>query len=86
MHEIADRLVDVYNQDRVNWLALHLNNSLLCDEAKAVRRSKIGGNTPDMFAAIGLGQYLAIDRIGRGVIAAVEFEQYTRNATLKGGN
>ncbi len=69
-HEISDSLVDVYNADRSKWLAMHLNNAALVDEAV----SELGGSDADTFHRIGLGQFLAISRIADAVISACEAE------------
>jgi hypothetical protein len=71
LHEVADGLVDVYNSDRARWLALHLNNALLCDEAAEESGTPID---VDMFSRIGAGQHLAIERIGYALITAVDAE------------
>lgn len=77
VHEIADGMVDVYNCDRSAWLAMNLNNAALCDEAC----SELGCD-PDagMFTRIGLGQYLALTRIGEAIISACESEADERDA------
>lgn len=75
LHEVADGAVDVYNADRSKWLADHLSNAALVDEAC----SELGCEPDaDTFTRIGLGQYLAITRIGGAVIDAVEAEADSR--------
>jgi hypothetical protein len=75
MDEIADSLVDVYNADRVKWLASHLDNAALCDDA-----AKEFGWEQDrgIFGLIGMGQYLAIERIGNALIECVQTEAEDR--------
>lgn len=71
LHEIADGLVDVYNSDRLQWLADHMNNALVVDEAceELCADAKM-----DTFSRIGLGQYHAYDRLGNAVISAIKTE------------
>lgn len=72
--EWADSLVDVYNAARLKWLAMHLNNALLCDEAE----EELGGGG-DMFERIGAGQNLALDRIAHAMIEAIDEEANERD-------
>lgn len=58
-HEICDGLVDVYNSARLAWLADHLGNADLCDEACR----DLGSPNADTFDRIGLGQFLAYTRV-----------------------
>jgi|GEM_PF-2472230 hypothetical protein len=74
LHEVVDGLVDVYNADRLRWLASQLNNALLCDEA-----AEEFGHKGDMFEQIAQGQALAIDRIANAVIQAIETEAGNRD-------
>lgn len=67
--EIVDGLVDIYNADRTAWLASHLDNAGLCDEAEAEFGAQ---DTPDMFQRIGVGQYYAIDQIYSHVAGMLE--------------
>ena len=76
MGEIADSLVDVYNADRARWLASHLNNAFLVDDAV----EELGGGEEDTYQRIGLGQYVAIERIGYALIQCIEEEAETREA------
>lgn len=71
--EWADSLVDTYNSDRSKWLASHLNNAALVDEAVEEY-----GTEGDTFERIGIGQYLAIERIAAAVIEAIETEANDR--------
>lgn len=68
VHEIADGMVDVYHADRLKWLAANLNNAFLVDDAC----EEFGSSDADTFQRIGLGQFMAIRRIGDAVIAAIE--------------
>lgn len=74
IHEIADGMVDVYNADRTAWLGSHLLNAYLCDEAT----KESGTADTDMFQRIGLGQYLALDRIGQELVNQIEAEADSR--------
>ena len=73
--EIADSLVDVYNADRLRWLASHLANSSLVDEA--CNELGIGADV-DTLARIGAGQQMAIERIASALIEACEAEANDR--------
>lgn len=68
--EIVDGLVDVYNNDRTAWLASHLGNAALVDEARA----EYGGDCSDVFDMIGKGQYYAIDQIYSEVVSYLTAE------------
>ena len=68
--EIADGLVDVYNADRTRWLADHAGNVALCDDAAA----EYGGWDVGIIQRIGLGQYLAIERLAHAIITIIEAE------------
>ena len=65
-HEIADGLVDVYNADLTAWLAETHYNAALCDEAESEFGSDPDG---EILPRIARGQFLAIDRIVREVLA-----------------
>lgn len=74
-HEIADGLVDVYNADRLRWLADHLLNADLVDEAC----KELGcGEDAGIVDRIGIGQYYAYERLAQAVIDAVRDEADTR--------
>ncbi len=74
--EIADGMVDVYNMDRVKWLAMHLNNAFLCDDAA----NEFGWDKDrGLFGLIGMGQYIAIERIGDALIDCIEAEANDRD-------
>ena len=74
--EWADSGVDVYNADLTKWLASHLANISLCDEAV----EEIGvGNAGGIIGMIQSGQYMAIDRIAHALINAIESELESRN-------
>jgi hypothetical protein len=75
-HEIADSLVDVYNSARSKWMASHLANASLVDEACA----ELGcADDASIFDRIGLGQFLAYSRILEAVITAVTDEAEYRD-------
>ena len=75
-HEIADGLVDVYNNDRLQWLASHMLNANLVDEAC----DELGCDPKaDTFSRIGLGQFYAYERLANAVIAAVQSEAESRD-------
>ena len=70
-HEIADGLVDVYNSDRLQWLASHLLNVDIVDEAC----KEMGcDNDAGIIDRIGVGQYYAYERLANAVIEAVKSE------------
>jgi hypothetical protein len=75
-HEIADGLVDVYNSDRLKWLATHLLNVDIVDEA-----CKELGTADDagIIDRIGVGQYYAYERLANAVIEAVKDEAEGRD-------
>lgn len=75
-HEICDGLVSVYNGELLAWLASHLGNVELCDEAVG----ELGiADDAGMISRIGLGQYLALTRIYGAVVEALEGEATTRD-------
>lgn len=73
--EFSDGQVDVYNADRLHWLADHLNNAFLCDEAEEEL-----GPSEDTFSRIGYGQYLGIERIYHAVVDQIESEVEQRES------
>jgi hypothetical protein len=52
--EIADGLVDIYNNDRLQWLASSLYRAQYCDDAQS---EGLVSEDADMFDRIGMGQY-----------------------------
>ncbi len=80
-HEIADGLVDVYNADRLRWLASHLGNAAIVDEACAELGCEPDADT---FTRIGIGQYEAYSRIANAVIDAVNAEAESRDEGEEG--
>jgi hypothetical protein len=66
--EIADGLVDVYNSDRVAWLANNLNRSSYVDDACD---EHFGTSDSGVFGMLGAGQYLAIEQMASQILAAV---------------
>jgi hypothetical protein len=78
-NEIADGLVDVYNIDRVRWLALHLNNAFICDDAM----KNVGGDYPEeggLYQVVGMGQCYALEQIANALIDSIESEAEERDA------
>lgn len=74
-HEIADGLVDVYNSDRLRWLADHLLNVDIVDEAC----KELGcADDAGIIDRIGVGQYYAYERLAQAVIDAVRDEANNR--------
>ena len=67
--EICDGLVDIYNADRLRWLADHLDNAGLCDEAREEREVP---EDADMFDRIAAGQMLAYERIAHAIVTAID--------------
>ena len=74
VHEIADGMVDVYTTDRTAWLASHLYNLQLCDDACA----ELGCEGSDITNRIGVGQYYALERIASAIVEACDEEATTR--------
>lgn len=74
--ELVDGFVDTYNNHRAAWLASHLLNGALCDEAV----EEYGSDYPEggIYDIIGLGQSLALTRIANELIAVVESEAEER--------
>ena len=73
--EEADSLVDVYDAARTTWLASHLNNAFLVDDAC----EELGAGDKDTFTRIGYGQYHAIELIANAVIEQVSDEAESRD-------
>lgn len=74
-HEIADGLVDVYNADRLRWLADHNYNAGIVDEAC----TELGcDKDAGIIDRIGVGQFYAYERLANGVIDAVQAEADSR--------
>jgi hypothetical protein len=74
--EIADGEVDIYNADRSAWLASHLNNAFLVDDAV----KELGQSEQGTFGNIGIGQYVACERIAYALIEEIENEVENRTA------
>lgn len=64
-HEIVDGLVDVYNMDRLRWLASDLCRASYCDDA--AEEGYIGSEA-SMFERIGVGQYQEYQEIFDAVV------------------
>jgi hypothetical protein len=75
-HEICDGLVDVYNSARSEWLASHLGNAAIVDEACS--DLDVAADA-DIFTRIGIGQYVALERIFAAVVDACETEAQRRD-------
>lgn len=76
-HELADGQVDIYNTERAAWLASHLANQALCDEG--IEEGLCDGR--DISQTIGVGQYIALERIVQAMISAIEAEAQDRDNT-----
>lgn len=72
--EIADSQVDVYNADRYKWLASHLLNAGLVDEAV----EELGHSDQGISGDIGQGQYRAYETIANTIIDFIERELEAR--------
>jgi hypothetical protein len=69
LSEIVDGLVDVYNSDRVRWLAGNLNRASYVDEAV---ESFGVSDSPDVYNMIGMGQYVCIDQMAHIIFTAIK--------------
>lgn len=67
-HDFADSAVDVYNYDRLKWLASHQGRAAIVDEAV----EEMGGDSLDTVERIGLGQYEEASGIYHRLVAALE--------------
>lgn len=67
--EIADGLVDVYNNARLTWLASNLHRAAYCDEAQD---EGLVSDKASMFDRIGVGQYMEYDEILRELVQAFQ--------------
>lgn len=81
-HEIADSRVDVYNADRLAWLADHAKNAAIVDDA--VREGLVSADA-DTCDRIGSGQYLAATRMIDAIIGACEREASDRDDAIANG-
>lgn len=79
LSEIADGRIDVYNSDRSAWLASHLGNAALCDEA--VSDGLVSADA-DIFDRIGSGQYVAATRMIGAIMRVIDEETGTRAARI----
>lgn len=75
-HEIVDGDVDIYNADLSAWLASHLGNQSLCDEAVEEMGA---GSAGGIVGAMQAGQYKAIDAICQCLINEIEEEAESRD-------
>ena len=83
MGEIADGMVDVYNTERTKWLAMHLNNADLCNEAARELGFEFRPDENGILELIGMGQYIAIERIGNAMIELIEQEANDRDDAVE---
>lgn len=67
--ELCNPLVDIYNADLTRWLASHLDNLALCDEAQS---EGLVPEDADMCKRISVGQYVALTRICDALCVAIE--------------
>jgi len=65
--EWCDGLVDVYNADRVRWLALHLDFADFVDEAV----EEYGHSDQGVIGDIGMGQFKLLEQIAYAMLSAV---------------
>ena len=68
LHELIDGLVDVYNSDRLKWLADDQSRTAYCDEALR----EFGGDSKDILEMIGYGQYLCISQMAHIIFQAIK--------------
>lgn len=73
--EWADSHVDVYNTELTRWLASHLFNISLCDEA--VEETGVG-TAGGIIGMIQAGQFMALERIANALINEIEKELEAR--------
>jgi hypothetical protein len=66
--EWADGMVDVYNSDRLRWVADYGGRAELCDEAA----EEMGSPNATLIDRIGLGQYVTLERIFSTIYNACE--------------
>ena len=74
--EICDGLVDIYTAKLTSWLASHLGNLALCDEAVSEGLVSEDSSIEDR---IKVGQCVAYQRIAASVISSVEAEAESRD-------
>lgn len=67
--EIADSLVDIYDSDRLRWLADDPSRTAYCDEAQS---DGLAGDDPSVIELAGIGQYLAIERMASILLEAIQ--------------
>ncbi len=75
LHEVADGLVDIYNVELTKWLALHLYNVELCNEAVEEMGA---GSAGGVLGYIQAGQYRALEAIASAIVSEVERELESR--------
>ena len=72
-HDIADGLVDVYNNDRARWLAIHLDFGAIVDEAVEELGCEGG-----IYDRIGIGQYRFLSSMVGALVNAITEEAERR--------
>jgi len=68
-HETADGLVDIYNNDRLIWLASSLSRADYCDEAQS---EDYVSESASMFDRIGAGQYMEYSEILGSLVGSLQ--------------
>lgn len=68
-HEFADSFVSVYNGERAAWLAMHLGNAELVDDAISEGLASLEDG---IYAAIGAGMYIQAEQIFMAIHSAIE--------------
>ena len=68
-HETADGLVDIYNKDRLTWLASHRDRADYCDEAQS---EGLVSDDASMFDRIGAGQYMEYSEILGSLVGSLQ--------------
>lgn len=76
VHETAAAFVDVYTNALTAWLASHLGNVALCDEAHEEYGEADDNN---LVTRISRGQHMALERIAYAVLEVVEAEAEARD-------
>ena len=64
-HMLVDGRVDIYNHDRLKWLASSLKRAQYCDDA---REEGLVGDDADMFQRIAVGQYMEYQEIVESLV------------------
>lgn len=80
--EIADNRIDAYNSARAAWLASHLSNGALVDDAVT---EGIVSSDADLYERIGMGQYVGAQRIAYCIVDQCESEASDRDDAIANG-